>query len=171
MNKGFSQEEIEKIDKMAAQAGQSFVFQEEAERSEDFASIFFTGIYKGKKVVFDAFVYTLEMEFISNIYDAAKDAVLEENPEYEGLDFDEDEGEHVELMEEFATELARDEDFQVCEYIDFDEDVTYGVSMDICLNMPEITTEVIEDFVSRYQQGTYQADKTFYAFDWEEGES
>jgi len=37
--------------------------------------------------------------------------------------------------------------------------------------MPEITTEVIEDFVSRYQQGTYQADKTFYAFDWEEGES
>ena len=170
MNTGFSQEEIDSINTLAKQTGQSFIYQEEAERSEDFASIFFTGIYKGKKVVFDAFVYTLEMEFVSNIYDAAKDAVIEEHPEFADEDFDEGEGKHTDLMEDFATELAKDEDFQVCEYIDFDEDVTYGVSMDICLNVPEITTEVIEDFVSRYQQGTYEADKTFYAFDWE-GES
>lgn len=168
MNKGFQKEEIERIDQLAAQHGQSFIFQEGVERSDEFASIFFTGIYKGKKVVFDAFVYTLEMEFISNIYDAAKDAVIEEYPEYEGEDFDEGTGKHMELMEEYAAELARDEDFQVCEYIDFDEEVTYGISMDICLNVPEITTEVVENFAKAYQTGTYESDKTFYAFDWED---
>jgi len=167
MNKGFQKEEIERIDQLAAQVGQSFIFQEGVEKSEEFASIFFIGIYKGKKVVFDAFVYTLEMEFISNIYDAAKDAVIEEYPEYEGEDFDEGAGKHMELMEEYASELARDEDFQVCEYIDFDEEVIYGVSMDICLNVPEITREVVENFTKAYQTGAYESDKTFYAFDWE----
>ncbi len=166
MNTGFSKEEINKIDAAAQGENQSFIYQENVERSDEFASIFFTAKYKGKDVVFDAFVYTLEMEFVSNIYDAAKDAVLEEHPEHEGKDFDEDEGAHVDLMEEYSVELAKDEDFQVCEFIDYDEDVDYGVSMDVCLNIPEVTTAQIEKFVSAFKAGTYEPDKTFYAFDW-----
>lgn len=168
MNSGFNKDEIAKIDTAAKSQKQSFIFQEDVEKSDEFASIFFTGTYKGKEVVFDAFVYTLEMEFVSNIYDAAKDAVLEEHPEYENKDFDLDEGVHVELMEEYASELAKDEDFQVCEFIDFDEEVDFGVGMDISLNVPEITSEEIEKFVSAYKAGSYQSDKTFYSFDWTE---
>ncbi|MEM1135434.1 MAG: hypothetical protein AAGI07_06300 [Bacteroidota bacterium] len=164
MNLGFSETEIDKVDTASKKNNCNFIFQENVEKSDEFASIYFTGDYKGKTVVFDAFVYTLEMEFISNIYDAAKDAVIEEHPEFAQEDFDAEEGAHIEMMEDFATELAKDEDFQVCEFLDYDEDVPYGISLDICLNFPEITPKVIEEFVKAFKNNTFQPNKTFYSF-------
>jgi hypothetical protein len=52
----------------------------------------------------------------------------------------------------------------VAEYIEVDTDFEYGVGLDVGLNVPEITVEVIEKFIEEFNEGTIQLDTTLYSF-------
>lgn len=164
-NKGFDPKEVEKVKNECKKKGKSFIFRDSDDLSEDFANFLFVGEYNGKEVIFDAFLYSLEMEFFSNIYDSAIEEVVRLHPKFANADFDSDEGEHIDLMEDIADELAEDEDYQVQEFVDIDEDCDYGVGIDICLNISEITEAQIEKVVKALKAGKLELDPDFYSFE------
>lgn len=150
-------------------AGSNFVFKD-GERDEDYASFYFVGDYDGKEVVFDAFMYTLQMEFNVNRYEDAREAVIQQHPKFADADFDALEGEHIDLMEEIAASLADDEDYEVQESVEVDEDCDEGVAIDICLNVEEVNEETISNFIKEFTSGTLELDENFYSFTEEEEE-
>jgi hypothetical protein len=164
MNLGFDPAHIQSIKDACAKKKQSFILGEDSEYGEESANFLFVGMHNGKEVVFDAFIYTLETEFFANIFEDAKEAVIEQNPQYANEDFTLEEGKHIELMEDMADELMDDEDYKVCEFVDIDEDVEYGVAIDFCLNVPEISKDLIERIVKDFKANTLELDETFYSF-------
>ncbi|MBX2840667.1 MAG: hypothetical protein KTR26_02775 [Flammeovirgaceae bacterium] len=165
MNKGFDPKEIQAIKDKCAKKNKSFILREGKDSlQEEGANFLFVGEYEGKEVIIDAFLYTLEMEFFSEVIDDAIELVKEEKPKFKDADFDVLDGEHIDFMEEIADKLAEDDDYKVQEFIDFDDDCDYGVAMDACLNIPEVNEAEIEKFVIAYKSGSLTLDKTFYAF-------
>ena len=164
MNPGFSSQEIEKIKAACAKAKRSYVLQEEDTFEDGFAQFFFVGTHEGKPVVFDAFLYLLEMEYFENLINDAIAATKETYPKFKNADFEELTGEHIEIMEQVAEELAKDEQYDVCEFIDIDTETEFGVAIDVCLNVPEVTHEVIEKFVKDFTSNKLKLDPTFYSF-------
>ncbi len=162
-----SAEEIARVKAECKAAGKSFLLTDLSAEEKDWANFLFVGEYKGAEVVYDAFIYTLEMEFFSRVYEDAIKEVIKLNPQYAESDFELEEGRHVELMEDFAQDLCKDEDYQVSEFIETDEDSEYGIAMDICLNQPEINEEVIEKFVKDFTNHSLKMDKSWYSFEFE----
>ncbi|MCS7005733.1 MAG: hypothetical protein NZM38_10475 [Cytophagales bacterium] len=164
MNKGYDAEEIAKIKELCRKAGQNFIYNEEEENDENAARIFFVGNYNGQEVIFDAFIYTLEMEYTLNIYDVAEAILMAENPKLKKEDFEKLEGKLVEELDALAEQISFDSDFDVQEFIQYDESADYGVGLDVCLNWKSVTKERIEKFIDEFNKGTFQLDKTFYSF-------
>ncbi|MEH0156687.1 hypothetical protein V6R21_21335 [Limibacter armeniacum] len=164
MNKA---EEIAKVKAEMSKQGRSFIYRQDAENDEMQKNVVFVTEIDGEEILFDAFFYTLEMEFFSNIYEEAVEMAIEKKPEYKDKDFNAIEGEHVDLMESIAEELAKDEDYQVQEFYDLEDDVeAYGVALDVCLNRAEITEKDIEEFIKKFKEGEgdVELDETFYSF-------
>lgn len=159
--------EIKKVKDQAAKLGRSFIYRQDAENDEQQKNVVFVAELGGEEVLFDAFFYTLEMEFFSDIYEDAVAAVVEREPKFEGADFNALEGEHIEMMENIVDELSKDEDYQVQEFYDVDDTITeFGVALDVCLNKEEITEEVIEGFIKKFKANPEDValDETFYSF-------
>jgi len=167
MKTGFTAEEIERVKKMSAKNGQPFEVIDLASETKDWCNFRFVGKYQGKEIVFDAFFYTLEMEFFTNVFEDAQKEVVKLYPQYTGADFDLEDGKHIELMDEYAESFVQDSDYEVQEFIQFDEDNDYSVSIDICLNLPEINEQEIARFVEKFNADQLKLDKTYYSFDFE----
>jgi hypothetical protein len=166
-NSGYSPEEIKKVENACQQAGLPFAYRTKDEENHVFANVLFTGKYMGAPVVFDTFIYTLESEYMSAIFEDAREEIINTYPEYAEADFEADEGPHIDLLEEIASELAEEDDYSIQEFVDIEEEAEYGVALDVCLNVPEITDEVIGNFVTAFKTGTFQPDETFYSFELE----
>ncbi|MDW7691798.1 hypothetical protein R9C00_16355 [Flammeovirgaceae bacterium SG7u.111] len=132
---------------------------------EETASFKFVANIDGKPAAIDAFLYTLELEFYEGIYEAAKDAVVDTEPKFANANFEEEDGPHIELLEEIIKELTKDDDFSVQEFIvtgqEEGDDFTL---MEICLNVEEVNEELIKEFVVKFKAGNFELDKTFYSF-------
>lgn len=53
---------------------------------------------------------------------------------------------------------------KVAEFVEIDYDFEFGIGIDAALNVDEITVEVIEKFISDFNNGTLKLDKTLYSF-------
>lgn len=162
---------ISKVKGAIQKTGKPFVFTSPEENDESQVQFQFLGTKDGKEVVYDAFLYTLEMEYFAKIHEEATQLVVDENPKFKDADFDVLDGPHIEALEEISAELAKSNDYDVAEFLeerveDADED---GVPLDICLNIPSVTEEVVEKFVTEFNAGTLKLDDTVYSFDmWNE---
>ena len=165
MNKGFNQEAIAEVKQLAEANGHLFTWNEEEEQNGDFAHFFFVGTYQDQEVVFDAFLYTLEMEYATRSFDVAMDLLLERFPEFEGLDFDEEEGEHIEQFEITLMEVEEEGLARVTEFVELDEEDGYGISLNACLNIDEVNAKTIDQFIEQFNSGKLVLDKTEYAFE------
>ncbi|MEN7548418.1 hypothetical protein AAG747_10895 [Rapidithrix thailandica] len=155
---------VEELRALLSQQNRPYLLHDDNAIEDDCARFYFIGKHQNKEVVFDAFLYPLEMEYFANLEEAAKDAVLELRPEFEGKDFEAEEGEHVEMLDQAIQELAEDEEFEVKEFVDVDDIDLPNVSLDACLHVPEINEEVVLKFVQDYTSGNLQLDPTFYSF-------
>ncbi|MCS6834125.1 MAG: hypothetical protein NZ521_11165 [Flammeovirgaceae bacterium] len=124
----------------------------------------FVGDYEGRKVVYDTFLSTLELEFYERVYEEAIEITKEENPQYANANFDDLEGEHIEIMEQIAEELAEDEDFAVQEYCYVEEENEFQVNVDVALNVPVISDEVVEKFIDDFLNNKLELDENYYSF-------
>jgi len=165
MNQGYDQAAIEEVKKAAQQQNNLFAWNEEEEQTEEYAHFFFVGKYNDREVVFDTFLYTLEMEYATRSFDVAMSLLLERFPEFEEADFDADEGEHIEQLEIIMMEVEEEGLARVKEFLEYDEEVGYGVSLNVCLQVAEINAGVIDDFIQKFNSGTFKLDPTEYDFE------
>lgn len=181
-NAGFDPEEINALKKECQAEGHSFVHLEDedvdAVDSGELARIQFPGQYEGQEVIYDAYVYTLRLHHSSLVYEMATEQVRKTYPEYVAPE-DREPGYKIapELEEEAETalteiiqEIEETETIKVQEHVEVSTDSDYGIELDVCLNVEEITDEVLDNFVRQYTAGTLKLDTTLYSFTSEEDE-
>jgi len=172
INPGLQPDEVARVKKQCREAGQPYVLNENEPQGEEYAHFLFTGHYEGKEVVFDAVLYTLRLHHMSVLYEMAEDKACDRYPEYNRIDVDEDNDhipeeklEEIELFKaEIMDELEENEEVKVQEYVNLDPDFDYGIALEACLNVEEITPAVISRFVKSFQANTIELDKTLYSF-------
>ena len=180
-NLGYDSAEIEKIKKACQQQNQSFILNENEPQGEEFAHFLFVGKHEGREVIFDAVLYTLRLHHSSVLYEMAEDKTVESFPNYKRWDFEEDENGELALPEdldeeaenfkaEVMAELEDTDAVKVKEYIHIDTDFDYGVALEVCLHVEEVTSEVIEKFVKDFNSNKLVLDTTLYSFKHEEEE-
>ncbi len=180
-NLGLQPEEIARVKELCKKAGTSYVINanEEEPQGEEFAYFLFVGEYEGKEVVFDSVLYTLRLHHMSVLYEMAEDRACKKYPDYEKVSLEEDEDlnshlseeklEEIELFKaEMMDELEENEEVKVQEYINLDTDFDYGIALEACLNIEEITPQTLEDFVQGFKAKTLSLDDTLYSFRHEE---
>ena len=168
MNKGLENKEVERIKALCKKEGKNFIYNTEEERDENFAHFFFVGEHEGKEVVFNGFMFSLEMEYISSLYDAAQEVLLERMPNLTEDDLDTDSIEIVGQLEDIVAEIEDAGEIQVQEFVELDESVDYGIGINVCLNLLEVTDQDIEDFVDQINKDELELDPTAYSFDFDE---
>ena len=179
-NDGYDPEEISALKDECKQEGKSFVYVEDNDldvlEEGECAHIQFPGQYQGEEVIFDALVYTLRLHHSSLVYEQAVEQVQKSYPEY--VPPEEREASYKitpELDEEAETaltelieELEDTEAVQVQEHVEVDLESDYGIALDVCLHVEEITDEVIEDFIAKFNDNKLALDNTLYSFSSEE---
>lgn len=180
-NKGFSPEEIKKLEAKLASSGQSYEVIPSEDNSDDFMNFYFIGSYENQPVIYDAAMYTLKLQHSSEIYDLAEHKVAQKFPKYRKIAFQEDENgdimplddldEEIGLyLTEVMDELEEDDVVKVQEHVDVDPNIDFGIGLDIGLHKDKITPEVIETFIEAYNAGKLKLDPTHYSFQFDEEE-
>jgi len=170
MNAGYTQEEIDLLKEECEELGQSFVLvdEDEPEEEADYVQFQFVGKHEGKEVIYDAVLSTLSMHHSSRLYEEAEKKIAKIYKDfvpYELRDENSPVNEEAELMmEELIQEMEDEETIKVSEFVEVDLDFDFGIGIDAALNVEEITVEVIEKFISDFNSGTLQLDKTLYSF-------
>lgn len=179
INIGLQAEEVARVKKLCRESGQSYVLNENEPQGDEYAHFIFIGSYEGKEVVFDSVLYTLRLHHMSVLYEMAEDKACERYPEYNRINLEEDEDindhlseqklEEIELYKaEIMDELEETEEVKVQEYVNLDPDFDYGIALEACLNVDEITPQVITRFVKNFTANALQLDNTLFSFKHEE---
>lgn len=181
LNPGYDPQEIQKIKNACQQQNQSYIINDNEPQGEEFAHFLFVGIHEGQEVIFDAVLYTLRLHHSSVLYEMAEEKTAEHFPNYKRWDFEEDENGELTLPEdldeeaenfkaEVMTELEDSDAVKVKEYVHVDTDFDYGVALEACLHVDEVTDEVIDKFVNDFKSNKLVLDTTLYSFKHEEDE-
>ena len=165
-NKGYSLEAIKQIQEKAKKAGKNFVPNNVVEPTSESVCFYFVGEYKGNAVVFDACIFTLRLEYEMQVYQEAEGIVADIYP---GFNLEEemennDDSEAMELFDETAINIIEQEEITVSEHMEYDTLIEYGIGLDICLNVEEITDEVITKFIQDFNNKTFELDTKEYFF-------
>jgi hypothetical protein len=176
-NKGFDPQQVADYRKKIEASPYNFVFDEEDENNEEYAHFYFVGKYKGKDVVYDAVIYTLRLQHESELYEIAEERAEQHFPDFRKLNEDQEGDENDPRMEEIGLymaevimELEEDQAVKVQEHVNVDEDAEFGISLDVGLNVPVVSPEVIQKFVNDYTNNTLSLDPTLYSFETEDQE-
>ncbi|WP_128543487.1 hypothetical protein [Larkinella soli] len=175
-NKGYEPSEVQLLKEECRKEGKPFVYVEDEDlevlNSGECVHIQFVGQYKGQEVIYDAIVYTLRLHHSSLVYEMAMEKVKAAFPQYvapeerkAGYRIDADLEEEIELfLTELIEEIEETEAVKVQEHIELDPDFEYGISLDICLNVEEITDEVLVRFIQNFNGNALTLDNTLYSF-------
>lgn len=174
-NKGFDAKEIQEYRTQMKALGQSFLWDEEDENSDEYGHFFFIGKFEGKDVIYDAVIYTLRLQHESEMFEIAEHRAAKHFPEYKKISYEEDENGNLEtldalqeeiglFMAEVILELEEEEAVKVKEHVDIDTNAEFGVSLDVGLYREKITEKVIEKFIKDFNEDTIQLDPTMYTF-------
>jgi hypothetical protein len=175
INEGYDQEEIAQLKEECTEEGTNFMYTDEEPQTDDFVSFQFVGMNDDKEVIYDAVMLTLKMMHSGKIYEMAEEAAEAKYPEYKRWDLTVDEEGNVivpeNLNEEIENykatimmELEEDDEVKVSEYLEIDTEFDYGVGLEVCLNVDEITDEVLMNFVENFNAGTFKLDPGLYSF-------
>ncbi len=181
-NQGLNPDEIRKLKAEFLAEGKNFRYIDEDEVSPEMAEFFFIGQHEGREVIFDCLLGTLRLAYESNLLEMAEAKTKEKFPDYKGFDFEvdeqgngvgeeEEESEEIEAYKAFAMyEIEESGEANVAESVSFDDNFEYGLGMEAYLNLPEITEETIEKFISDYNNGNLKLDPVRYSFESEDDE-
>lgn len=175
-NAGYDPEEVAGLKEELLEEGKPFVHVEDDEMdlldSGECVHIQFVGPYKGDEVIYDAVIYTLRLHHSSLVYEMAVDKVRKSFPNYmppedrkPNYKIDQEQEEEIELLlTELIEEMEETESVKVQEHIEVDYEFEYGIGLDVCLNVEEITDEVIVQFIRNFNENSLQLDNTLYSF-------
>jgi hypothetical protein len=163
MNEGYSAEALAELRAECKELKQNFVINTEngEERDAEGAYFYFIGKHEGKEVIYDTFLYTLRMEYEMQLYDAAEERMITKFPNFSQAKATEDQLEYFDFL---LAELEEDDFVKVQEFVQIDNTVEFGVSIDACLNIEEVTDEAITKFVNDFNSGKLKLDDSEYSF-------
>ncbi len=171
MNPGYTKEELDLLREEFEETGLNFVLVEEEEEPDEeaeYVQFQFIGKHEDKEVIYDAVLSTLSMHHSSRLYEEAEKKILKIYKDFIPYELREEGSvvnEEAELMmEELIQEMEDEETVKVSEFVELDFDFEYGIGIDAALNVEEITADVIEKFISDFNSGTLELDKTLYSF-------
>ena len=148
----------------------SFIVDEEDERTDEYAHIYFVGMNEGKEVAVDAAIYTLRMHHESELFELAEEQAFKQFPRYKklqmaGEELDEKLEEEVGLfMAEVIVDLEEEESIKVKEHVDLEVVNETSIGLDVGLNTDAISDSVIKKFISDFNNDNIQLDPTLYSF-------
>lgn len=177
-NEGFDPKEIEKI-KGEIGNGHSYVVIESEDNSHDFMNFYFIGMYEGREAIYDAALYTLRLQHSSEVHELAEHKVAQKFPDFKKISYEEDENGDIEPLDdleeeiglyltEVMDELEEEDAVKVSEHVDIDENIDFGIGIDAGLNVEKITPEVIEKFITDFNDDSLELDETHYSFQFED---
>jgi hypothetical protein len=180
-NKGFDPQVIEDYRKKMQAKNQNFLIIESEDNGDEYVNFNFIGKYEGKEVVYDAVLYTLRIHYHSELFELAEHKAAQRFPNYKSIRYEEDENGNLKalndemeeiglFMAEVMMDLEEEEAVKVQEHLYLDPNVDFGIGLDAGLHVPEITPQVISQFVKQYNEDSLELDDTLYSFIEEEEE-
>jgi len=176
INPGFDPQDIENFKQELG--NQLFILNEDEPNTDQVMHFYFLGNHKGQQAIYDAVAYTLLLAYDSKVYETAEQEAQVQFPNFTPGTIDEDTGEEIdakgltEEVEEFIADrmlaLEEEDEIKVSESLVTDDEFGYGVGLEVALNRPAITPEVIEAFIKDYNAGKLELDTTLYSFPGEE---
>ncbi|MEX2569301.1 MAG: hypothetical protein WD431_25385 [Cyclobacteriaceae bacterium] len=162
-------------------SGKNYKLVPSGDNSDEYVNFYFIGNYEGKEVIYDAVLFTLRLHYNSELYELAEHEAAKKFPEYNGINYEEDENGNLKPLRSeeeeigwFITELIMDLEeegtVKVQEFVDIDTCHDYGIGLDAALNYEEIDGKVITDFINDFNNNTLKLDDTFYTFESEDEE-
>jgi|SRR5690606_17280138 len=147
-----------------------FVLHAGEERTPEYAHVYFTGVYEGREVVYDAVIYTLRLHHESEVYSIVEAQARKKFPDLV-MGEDAEPPEEVAMhMAEIILSLEEDESVRVREHAEPDPDADFGVGLDVGLHVDEITDERIAGFIRDFNRGALKLDPTLYTFQFGDSE-
>lgn len=180
-NPGYDPKEIQTLKDKMKKSGRNFLVNNKEESSAEYVNFYFVGKYEGKEVIYDTVLYTLRLHHESEIYEIAEHKAAQRFPSFRKIKYEEDENGDIKALDDLDEEiglymtevmmdLEEEESVKVQEYLELDDRVDYGVSLNAALNLEEIDEEVVSKFVNDYNSDTLVLDETFYSFQSEDEE-
>ncbi len=178
-NKGFDPKIIADHEARIKSSGESFLFLESDENSDEYAHFYFIGKFEGREVVYDAVLCTLRLQHQSDLFEIAEHKAAKHFPQYRKITYKEDENGNLlpldELEEEIGLfmaevimELEEEDQVKVKEHVDIDPKIDFGIGLDAGLNVEKITSKVIGKFIKEFNEDTLTLDETRYSFQTED---
>jgi hypothetical protein len=175
INKGFDPEKILEFRNKLKELGKSFLLVNSEDNSDEYMNFQFLGVYEGREVIYDAAIYTLRLQHSSEIYEIAEHKAAKKFKNFKPIKYHEDENgnlipltaEDEEMglyMAEVMADLEEEEAVKVQEHIEIDDNVDFGVALDIGLNVEKVTDKVISKFIKEFNEDTIKLDTTMYSF-------
>lgn len=152
-------------------SGSSFLIDTEDERTDEYAHVYFVGKYEGKEVAVDAAIYTLRMHHESELFEVAEEQAFKQFPKYKklqesGQEVDEVLEEEVGLfMAEVIVDLEEEEAVKVKEHVDMEITGESDLGLDVGLHVESISDDVIERFISDFNNDSIVLDPTLISFE------
>ncbi len=181
-NKGFDTDIILQYKQRMQADGKDYLLSEEDESTEEYAHFLFIGKYEGEEVIYDAALYTLRLQHESELFEIAELRAAKHFPEYKKISYDEEETGNVKMpgnleeeigmfMAEVIVSLEEEGEVQVQEHIDIDDELDFGIGLDVGLNVDEVTPAVITRFITLFNNDTLTLDPLHYSFQTEPDEA
>lgn len=176
MNKGYDPKVVASYLERMKDNGVSYLVEESDDNNDEYVHFTFIGKYEGKDVIYDAVIYTLRLHHNSELYEIAEHKAAQAFPEFKKILYLEDENgdlkqlddleEEIGLyMAEIMMEMEEEGSLKVKEHVDMDLNLDFGIGLDIGLNVEKITPEIIEKFISDFNEDTINLDDTLYSFE------
>ncbi|MDX1630010.1 MAG: hypothetical protein R3345_14980, partial [Fulvivirga sp.] len=168
-NKGFDPKVIKEYKDRMNSLDQNFLIIDSEDNSDEYVNFNFVGMYEGKEVIYDAVIYTLKLHYNSELYEIAEHKAAKFFPEFESIRYKEDENGDLEILDdkeeeiglymaEVIMELEEEGEVKVREHVEIDPNISFGIGLDVALNVEEITDNVITDFVRQFNNETLELD-------------
>jgi hypothetical protein len=144
-----------------------FYMDDEDEPTEECVHFYFLAIQNSEEVLCDCVLYTLRLHHESEMHEAAEARASEKFEEYIKSKDSESaikEEEIGMMMAEILVELEEEEAIKVQEHIEMDLENAVGLGLDVGLNVPVISNEVIAKFISEFRAGAVKLDEALYSF-------
>jgi hypothetical protein len=178
-NDYYTPEKVQQIIDALTSGDSTFLINENEENTDEMVNFYFVGMYEGRKVLYDALIYTLRLHHNSELYELAEHRAAKRFPNYKKIQYEEDENGDLEaldsleeeiglFMAEVMMELEDEGAVKVKEHVEVDVNLDNRLGLDIGLNVEQITDEIIEAFIKQFNNDELELDDTLYSFQTEE---
>lgn len=156
-------------------SGQTFIFDDDDQLTDDYVHFYFLGSHEGKEALFDTILYTLRMQHESELFEIAEQQTAQHFPHYRKIQYEEDENGNLKTlgdqeeeiglyMAEVMMELEEEGEVKVKEHVELDLHHDCGIGLDVGLHIEKVTPKIIESFIRDFNADKLILDPGFYSF-------